>query len=121
MWMMEAMKKATFCFSFSSDEFDIYLVNDAMKARGWRLNGQQYPDAVHMAVTGPQTQPGIVEAWADDLDAAVAYAKDHRDEKPISGSIYGGIPGGPTPEADEFIRDVMAGILDTQQSLPPES
>jgi glutamate/tyrosine decarboxylase-like PLP-dependent enzyme len=118
---LRIMGNPTFCFSFSSDEFDIYLVNDALKERGWRLNGQQYPDAIHMAVTGPQTQDGIAETWADDLAAAVAYAKEHRDEKPLSGSIYGGVPGGHTPEADEFIRDVMAGLLDAQQALPPEA
>ena len=41
----------TFCFSFTSDEFDIYHVNDFMRLRGWRFNGQQYPNAIHMAVT----------------------------------------------------------------------
>ena len=29
--------------------------------RGWRFNGQQYPNAIHMAVTRPQTQPGVAE------------------------------------------------------------
>ena len=28
-----------------------------MRTRGWRFNGQQYPNALHMAVTRPQTQP----------------------------------------------------------------
>ncbi len=51
----------TFCFSFTSDEFDIYHVADFMAPRGWRFNGQQYPNAIHMAVTGPQTQPGVVD------------------------------------------------------------
>jgi hypothetical protein len=30
------------------------------------------------------------------------------------------VPGGLTPEVDVFIRDVMAGLLDAQQALPPE-
>ncbi len=62
----------TFLFSFTSDEFDIYHVNDFLRRRGWRLNGQQYPNALHMAVTRPQTQPGVVEAFATDLADAVA-------------------------------------------------
>ena len=49
------------CFSFTSDDFDIYHVNDFMRTRGWRFNGQQYPNAIHMAVTRPQTQPGVAE------------------------------------------------------------
>src|SRR5262245_750625 len=52
----------TFCFSFTSDEFDIYHVNDAMRQSGWRLNGQQYPNSVHMAVTRPPPPPGPADA-----------------------------------------------------------
>ena len=109
----------TFCFSFTSDDFDIYLVNDCMRERGWRFNGQQYPNAIHMAVTRPQTQPGVVDAFRTDLAEAVAYAREHAGEAPRSGAIYGGIPGGPTPDADEFIRAVMADMMDHQQALPP--
>ena len=49
-----------------------------MRPTGWRFNGQQYPNAIHMAVTRPQTQPGVVEAFAADLDEAVAYAREHK-------------------------------------------
>jgi sphinganine-1-phosphate aldolase len=110
--------RPSFLFSFTSDEFDIYLVNDFLQLRGWRLNGQQYPNAVHMAVTRPQTQPGVVEKWADDLADAVEYALAHRDETPKSGAIYGGVAGGMTSEADEFIRTVMADMMDQQSSIP---
>ena len=89
---------------FTSDEFDIYHVNDFMKQRGWRFNGQQYPNAIHMAVTRPQTQPGVAEAFATDLADAVAYGIEHKDEQPHSAAIYGGVAGGLTDEADEFIR-----------------
>jgi glutamate/tyrosine decarboxylase-like PLP-dependent enzyme len=109
----------TFLFSFTSDEFDIYHVNDFMRGRGWRFNGQQYPNAVHMAVTRPQTQPGVTEAFATDLADAVAYAKEHAAETPKSGAIYGGVAGGMTDEADEFIKMVMADMLDKQQAVPP--
>jgi sphinganine-1-phosphate aldolase len=108
----------TFCFSFTSDEFDIYHVNDFMRQRGWRFNGQQYPNAIHMAVTRPQTQPGVVDAFTTDLDEAIAYAKVQT-EAPKSGAIYGGIPGGPSAEAASFIEAVMAEMMDEQQALPP--
>ena len=109
----------TFLFSFTSDEFDSYLVNDFMRGRGWRFNGQQYPNAIHMAVTRPQTQPGVAERFAADLADGVAYAKQHRDEAPFSGAIYGGVAGGLTAEADEFIKVVMADMLDSFQAVPP--
>jgi glutamate/tyrosine decarboxylase-like PLP-dependent enzyme len=108
----------TFLFSFASDEFDVYHVNDFMRPRGWRFNGQQYPNALHMAVTRPQTQPGVVEAFAADLDDAVRYAKEHAGEPAQSGAIYGGVMGGMTSEADEFIRTVMADMMDEQQAVP---
>ena len=108
----------SFLFSFTSDEFDIYLVNDFLRTRGWRLNGQQYPNALHMAVTGPQTQPGVVERWGVDLADAVAYAMAHRDEAPSSGAVYGGVAGGMTAEADEFIRYFMTEMLDAQLAIP---
>ena len=53
-----------------------------MSRRGWRFNGQQYPNAIHMAVTRPQTQPGVVEAFDGDLAEAVAYARERGDEPP---------------------------------------
>ena len=71
---LRLMGKPTWCFSFTSDVFDIYHVNDFMKARGWRFNGQQYPNAIHMCVTRPQTQPGVVDTFTRDLDEAVRYA-----------------------------------------------
>jgi glutamate/tyrosine decarboxylase-like PLP-dependent enzyme len=109
----------TFCFAFTSDLFDIYHVNDFMRLRGWRFNGQQYPNSIHMAVTGPQTQPGLAEKFAADLDEAVQYGVERKDEPAGSAAIYGGVSGGITDEADEFIKVVMADMMDTQQSLPP--
>lgn len=108
----------TFCFSFTSDVFDIYHVNDFMKLRGWRFNGQQYPNAIHMAVTRPQTQDGVVDRFAADLAEAVPYAVEHKDEAPGSAAVYGGVAGGMTDEADEFIRNVMADMMDKHQGLP---
>ena len=70
--------------------------------------------------TRPQTQPGVAEAFAKDLDEAVAYAKEHAGEQPQSGAIYGGVIGGMTAEADEFIRQVMASMMDEQQAVPAE-
>jgi glutamate/tyrosine decarboxylase-like PLP-dependent enzyme len=118
---LHLMGSPTFCFSFTSDEFDIYHVNDHMRPKGWRFNGQQYPNAIHMATTRPQTQPGVVEAFASDLAEAVAHAKEKHAAgvAPFTGSIYGGVAGGLTEEADEMIRGFMASLLDTQQSLPP--
>lgn len=118
---LRIMGEPTFCFSFTSDEFDIYHVVDAMRPKGWRFNGQQYPNAIHMAVTRPQTQRGVAEAFAADLAEAVetAKAKHAAGEPAFASAIYGGVAGGLDDEAAELIRHVMTDLLDTQQSLPP--
>ena len=109
----------TFCFSFLSDEFDIYHLNDFMRKRGWRFNGQQHPNALHMCVTRPQTQEGVVEAFTEDLEAAVAYAQAPDSETPATGAIYGGQPRG-VPEVQEAVRKIMVDLLDDYQDIAPE-
>ncbi|HNO39490.1 MAG TPA: hypothetical protein PKL71_03685, partial [Marmoricola sp.] len=105
---------------FTSDEFDIYHVADFMKPRGWRFNGQQYPNAIHMAVTRPQTQPGVTDSFASDLAAAVEYAKAEQAQGNTaeSGAIYGGVAGGLTDEVEEFIVMMMDQLMDVQTELP---
>ena len=87
---LRLMGRPTFCFSFRSDAFDVYHVNDFMKTRGWRFNGQQKPNAIHMCVTGPQTQGGVAEAFERDLADAVEYARHPPHANPKSGGVYGG-------------------------------
>jgi sphinganine-1-phosphate aldolase len=116
---LRIMGTPSFCFSFTSDEFDIYHVNDSMRGNGWRFNGQQYPNAIHMAVTRPQTWDGVTERFTADLADAVDYAKAKGFEPAMSGAIYGGVAGGMTDEADEFIKMIMADMMDEQQALPP--
>lgn len=116
---LRMMGEPTFLFSFTSDEFDVYHVNDFMKPKGWRFNGQQYPNALHMAVTRPQTRPGVTEAFAEDLAAAVEYAKTKGDEPAASTAIYGGVAGGMTDEAESVIKMFMEAMMDEQQTVPP--
>jgi sphinganine-1-phosphate aldolase len=118
---LRILGQPTFLFSFTSDVFDVYHVNDHMRSCGWRFNGQQYPNALHMAVTRPQTQPGVAEKFASDLSCAVEYALEHAGDKAQSGAIYGGVAGGLTDEADAFIRAVMEQMMDEQQQVPEDA
>jgi sphinganine-1-phosphate aldolase len=117
---LRMMGDPTFCFSFTSDEFDIYHVNDFMKERGWRFNGQQFPNAIHMCVTRPQTQPGVVERFATDLEAAVSYAKNPATDVPKTAAIYGGYPK-ENPAAKDMVMGILFKYLDQCQDLPPEN
>jgi sphinganine-1-phosphate aldolase len=60
----------------------------------------------------------VVEAFRTDLAEGVAYGIEHKDETPMSAAIYGGVPGGPTPEAEEFVREIMISMLDDMQDIP---
>lgn len=115
---LELMGRPTFCFSFRARDFDVYLVNDHLKTRGWRLNGQQDPPAIHMAVTRPQTRPGVAEAFEADLADAVAYAQAHAGERPKSSAIYGGGATGLPVETPEDVRRLLEMALDVLQAYP---
>lgn len=115
---LRLMGKPTFCFSFRSDEFDIYHVNDFMKTRGWRFNGQQHPNAIHMCVTGPQTQAGVLEKFTADLAEAVAYAKSPSQPKPKSGGMYGGGIDGLDLSNDGLVKMFMVAAMDTFVEYP---
>jgi glutamate/tyrosine decarboxylase-like PLP-dependent enzyme len=120
---LRLMGRPTFCFSFTSEEFDVYHVNDSMKKRGWRFNGQQFPSAIHMCVTGPQTQPGVVERFGADLRDAVAYAKAPEQPVPRSGALYGGQGTRVRPEDldMERLREGLLRYLDSTLEQPAES
>ncbi len=92
---------------------DIFLVNDFLTSRHWRLNGLQRPAAVHFCVTRPNTQPGVVERFAADLVDAVDYARAHVGEPAGSGAFYaGGV-------SREQVAAGMEWWLDATQALPP--
>jgi sphinganine-1-phosphate aldolase len=106
----------TFCVAWRSEEVDVYHVNDALKESGWRMNSLQLPPALHFCVTLPNTQEGVAEAFAADLEAAVEYAKDPPRKAPRSGAIYGGAG---TPEGNVQVNEMLENVLDAMVVLPP--
>ena len=113
---LELIGDSAFNVSFRSDEVDIYHVNDGLTARGWRMNGLQLPPALHFCITRPNTQPGVAEAFAADLAAAVDYAKAPPSPMPRSGAMYGA--GGVTPDLVRM-RAGIAQRLDDMHELGP--
>ena len=78
-----------FVIAFTSDSLDIYKVLEAMSQKGWSLNGLHKPSCVHLCVTLRHTQPGVAEHFLQDLKAAVAYVKEHPEEKGSMAPVYG--------------------------------
>ena len=106
-----------FLIAFRSDDLDIYLVNDALKERGWRLNALHLPAALHFAVTRPNTRPGLAEQFLDDLQASVAYAEEKAGQPAASGAVYG---IGSMPSGFETIASLMGGVLDMMYEPAPD-
>jgi len=76
-------------FTNAHEQLNIYQVLDQMRQRGWRLNALQRPPGLHFAVTIRHTQPGVAEAFLNDLRESVAYVNAHPDEKGELAPIYG--------------------------------
>jgi glutamate/tyrosine decarboxylase-like PLP-dependent enzyme len=109
----------TFLIAFMADreDLDIYLVNDALKDRGWRMNALQLPAALHFCVTRPNTRPGVVEAFLEDLQASVDYAMANVGKPAASGAMYG---FGHTPQGNQTLNTLMSGVLDAMHEVAPE-
>jgi glutamate/tyrosine decarboxylase-like PLP-dependent enzyme len=107
--------------AFTSDEFNIFHVNDALGDLGWRMNALQLPPALHFCVTRPNTQPGVTEDFARDLARAVSYAKAPPSPKPRSGAMYAGdATGAGRPPVDQ-LRETSANRLDAIHEVGPLS
>ena len=114
---LEVMGDPLFLVAFkSAGDLDIYLVNDALIAQGWRMNAAQLPPALHFCVTRPNTAPGVAEAFVEALNGAVAYAKKHKGESAKSGAVYG---FGGNPKGNELVTSVMFKVLDAMHDVAP--
>jgi len=66
-------------FSFGSNEIDIGAVGDVMDDRGWHLDRQTGPDALHLMVSPAHEK--VAESFLDDLREAVATHGPSRGRK----------------------------------------
>lgn len=75
-------------FSFASDSVDIYILGDAMEARGWHLDRQQRPSCLHLMIT-PAHQK-IADLFLSDLrDCTVALAENKNAVPEGTAAMYG--------------------------------
>jgi sphinganine-1-phosphate aldolase len=103
------MGKSTFLISMTSEVVDIYMVNDYLTMKGWRMNGCQNPPGFHFCVTLSNTLPGVAEQFVADLRAAVEFAKNPPYPQAKSGALYG-LAG--SLEGREFLKEGIFSLLD---------
>ncbi len=95
-------------FAFASDEADVYVVADAIEARGWHLDRQQLPPCLHLMVT--PAHAAVVEPFLSDLREAVADAAAGRVSVPGGmAPMYGAIAA--MPERS-FVGEFLTSVLD---------
>ena len=106
---IKIMGKSTFLISMTSEVVDIYLVNDYLSMKGWRMNGCQNPAGFHFCVTLSNTLPGVAEQFIEDLRAGVEFAKNPPYPQAKSGALYG-LAG--SIEGQEFLKEGIFSLLD---------
>lgn len=60
-------------FAFTSSQIDIYAVADQMQLRGWFIDRQQKPNALHLMVTPAHTP--IIDQFLKDLEDSVTIVR----------------------------------------------
>jgi glutamate/tyrosine decarboxylase-like PLP-dependent enzyme len=96
-------------FSFSSDTLDVYALGDAMEARGWKLDRQMMPPALHLMVT--PVHATVVEPFLADLRACAASLASGEPAPDGSAAMYGMLGAIPDrKEADGFILQFMDAL-----------
>lgn len=88
--------------AFTSSAFDVYALGDAMEARGWKLDRQQLPPALHLMVT--PTHAPIADRFLEDLRSCAASLGRGEPAPEGSAAMYGML--GAMPE-----RTAVGGFL----------
>lgn len=97
-------------FAFTSDTLNVYELGDAMDAKGWKLDRQQKPPALHAMITPAHER--IVEPFLEDL---LACAKSLTAGEPApegSAAMYGMVGAIPEQQQVEgFLVEFLDGLF----------
>ena len=98
-------------FAFASDSLNVYELGDAMQARGWRLDRQQHPPALHLMVT-PAHGP-VADRFLQDLRECADALGRGQPAPEGSAAMYGMVGQMPdTSAVDDFLVEFLDGLFD---------
>jgi hypothetical protein len=107
---VEVLGDPLFVIAFRSETLNVYQILQAMADRGWILNGLHLPPSVHLCVTLRHTEPGVKEAWLEDLQASIeAVRRDPRAPEGV-GPVYGLAA---TVETRGMVKEILDWYMDT--------
>lgn len=98
-------------FAFSSDSLNVYELGDAMDARGWKMDRQQNPPALHCMLTPAHER--IVEPLLADLRDCASRLASGEPAPEGSAAMYGMVGAIPdSKQVDGFLMEFLDGVFD---------
>lgn len=100
-------------FSFTSDDFNIFRLGDALDEMGWHLDRLQFPEALHMMVNPHHV--AIVDKFLIDLKKALKLTLDNPEELPQgTAAMYGMVAS--IPNRDK-VKDFIINFTKDQYRI----
>lgn len=98
-------------FAFSSDTLNVYELGDAMDARGWKLDRQMDPPALHCMVSPAHAK--VLDLFLEDLRQCTASLSSGHPAPEGSAAMYGMVGAvGDRSQVDEFLVSFLDGIFE---------
>jgi sphinganine-1-phosphate aldolase len=98
-------------FAFSSDTLNVYELGDAMNARGWKLDRQMKPPALHLMIT-PAHAPAL-GLFLSDLEACASALAKGEPAPDGSAAMYGMVGQMPDQSSiDAFLVEFLDGLYE---------
>lgn len=100
-------------FAFTSDSLDVYALGDAMEAKGWKLDRQQMPPALHLMVS-PAHGP-VADLFLADLQACAQSLARGEPAPEGSAAMYGMVGAVPDRKmVDGFLLEFLDGLFEAE-------
>lgn len=98
-------------FAFASDKLNVYELGDAMNARGWKLDRQMKPPALHLMIT-PAHAP-VMGLFLSDLEACASALAKGEPAPDGSAAMYGMVGQMPDQSSiDAFLVEFLDGLYE---------
>ncbi len=98
-------------FAFSSETLNVYELGDAMDARGWKLDRQMDPPALHLMVSPAHAK--VLEQFLHDLKECAASLSSGHPAPEGSAAMYGMVGAvGDRSQVNEFLLDFLDGLFE---------
>ncbi len=98
-------------FAFGSESLNVYELGDAMDARGWKLDRQMDPPALHCMVT--PAHAAVKDVFVKDLTECAGALTAGHPAPEGSAAMYGMVGSiGDRSQVNEFLLDFLDGLFE---------